>query len=458
MADPITDYYADNPWEVVDKNQREWYDPDLIDNFRQKSVFAPTITFVKNMMGDVRATKMTVTGLIDPHPDFSTLTSRQLWMNAMHIDSRSIEIVFQRYGGKVAYHEYDDMITYWKKNNKQGIRSIVNGALGNHQVDVLDLLARNAYIKGALDSGYNLFTSGSATNFAEIGVNEKFDIDIAMDIWLGMANRNVAAALGANGAADSIICYTTPGVIYDIQKEPEWVSIRQYADLQSVLKYEVGAYKNVRFVQTPKCTLWNTGEVIVRYPISAAVTAGDGAPAPGSTKVDATYKVGQTTGGITNYIQFGTATTGSISDIHVNDLVTFHKTVTSAYGVADGVDFNEGTAITRRVVAVDIPNRRLVLDLPIMIDFITDLGGGVYGYVTKARHIHSSIFIGGPQGIVAGSALAPRFHTPRPIDDFESIYRFSWDAYLGYQTYAPEVFEVVFSAGSYRVKGPTAVQ
>jgi hypothetical protein len=57
MADPITDYYADNPWEVVDKNQREWYDPDLIDNFRQKSVFAPTITFVKNMMGDVRATK-----------------------------------------------------------------------------------------------------------------------------------------------------------------------------------------------------------------------------------------------------------------------------------------------------------------------------------------------------------------------------------------------------------------
>jgi hypothetical protein len=138
--------------------------------------------------------------------------------------------------------------------------------------------------------------------------------------------------------------------------------------------------------------------------------------------------------------------------------VTFHKTVTSAYGVADGVDFNEGTAITRRVVAVDIPNRRLVLDLPIMIDFITDLGGGVYGYVTKARHIHSSIFIGGPQGIVAGSALAPRFHTPRPIDDFESIYRFSWDAYLGYQTYAPEVFEVVFSAGSYRVKGPTAVQ
>ena len=458
MADPITDYYADNPWEVVDQNQREWYDPDLIANFRQKSVFSPTITFVKNMMGDIRATKMTVTGLIDPHPDFTTLATRQLWMNAMHVDSRSIEITFQRYGGKVAYHEYDDMVTYWKKDGKQGIRRIISEALGTHQVDVLDLLARNAYIQGALDTGYNLYTSGSATNFEEIGTNEKFDLDIAMDIWLGMANRNVAAALGTNGAADSIICYTTPGVIYDIQKDPEWISIRQYQDLASILKYEVGAYKNVRFVQTPKCTLYNCGAITVRAPIASAASAGDGAPPPGTTKVDAAYKVGQTTGGITNYLQLDTATSGSISQLQVNDIITIHKTVTDDYGVTNGVDFNEGTAMTRRIVGVDAGAKRITLDLPIMVDFITDLGGGVYGYVTKGRHVHSSIFVGGPQGIVAGSAMPPRFKTPPPIDDFESIHRFSWNAYLGYQVYAPEVFEVVFSAGSYRIKGKTTVQ
>jgi hypothetical protein len=459
MADPITDYYADNPWQVIDKNQRQWYDPDLIAMWRQKSVFSPTISFAKNLMGDIRTSKMTVTGLLDPHPDFTALTSRQLWMNAMHIDSRSIDITFQRYGGKVAYHKYDDMVSYWKQNGQQGLRAIMNGALGNHQVDVLDMLARNAYITGAFNSGFNMYTSGSATSFNGLLPADKFDLDISMDIWLGMANRNVAAALGANGAADSIICFTTPGVIYDIQHDPNWISVRQYQDLASILRYEVGAYKNVRFVQTPKCTLWNCGAIAVRYPISAAITAGDGAPDPSTTKVDGTYAVGQTgTGGITRYVQLGSATSGSMSDFKVNDIVTFHKTVTNAYGVTNGVDYNEGSAVNRRIVGIDVGNRRLVLDQPILVDFVTDLGGSVYGYVTKGRHIHASIFVGGPQGIVAGSAQAPMFHTPPPIDDFESIYRFSWDAFMGYQTYAPEVFEVVFSAGSTRIKGATTVQ
>ena len=54
-------------------------------------------------------------------------------------------------------------------------------------------------------------------------------------------------------------------------------------------------------------------------------------------------------------------------------------------------------------------------------------------------------------------AQPPRFHAPIPVDDFEMVQRFSWDAYMGHQPYAPEVFEVVFSAGSTRVKGDTAV-
>jgi len=58
---------------------------------------------------------------------------------------------------------------------------------------------------------------------------------------------------------------------------------------------------------------------------------------------------------------------------------------------------------------------------------------------------------------VSGVARAPRLHAPPPVDDFEMVQRFSWDAYMGYQPYAPEVFEVVFSAGSTRVKGETAV-
>ena len=92
-----------------------------------------------------------------------------------------------------------------------------------------------------------------------------------------------------------------------------------------------------------------------------------------------------------------------------------------------------------------------------MVDMDTDLGGGVYAYVTKAQNVHASIFVGGPNGIVSGVARPPRFHAPPPVDDFEMVQRFSWDGYFGHQPYAPEVFEVVLSAGTTRVKGDAAV-
>lgn len=451
-------YYSDNPWAVIDKNQRTWYDPDLMSMFRQKALFTPTIQFVKNL-GDQRATKMVMTQLLDPHPDTTALAVRQIWMPASHIDSREVEITFSRYGGKVAYNTYDDMVSYWRQNNQEGIRNITRGALGVHMVDVLDLLARNAYLSGALTTGYALYEGGGDA-FNDITTSDLFDINRALDIWLGMTYRNVASALGPNGSAGSIICYTTPGVIYDIQKgikSDEWISVQQYANPSALLKYEVGSYKGIRFVQSPKLVLWNAGTVIAQGEISAAVKAGDGALV-NSSKVDGVYKVGQTAG-ITPYIQVKNSwLTGSLANLAVGDIITIHVTRTSSYGVTNGVDPFEGTAHVRRIVAItDSDPDRLALDAPIMIDMDTDLGSGVYGYVTKGRNIHGSIFVGGPQGIVSGVARPPRIHTPPPVDDFEMVQRFSWDAYMGYQPYAPEVFEVVFSAGSTRVKGDTKV-
>lgn len=447
-------YYSDNPWSVMDKNQREWYDPELINQWRLKSVFKDILTFQRNL-GDVRATSMTVTELMDPHPDFTALASRQIWMPAMHLDSRQVSIAFQHNGAKVAYHKYDDMITYWKQNNQEGIRAMLRGALGQSEVDINDLLARNALIDGAFTTGFNLMMGGG-TDFSDISTGDVLDPDIASDIWLGMANRGVAQALGPSGAEGYIVCYTSPGVIYDIQQDSGWISRQQYMQDKGLLNYEVGSFKNVRFVQTPKCTLWNCGDIIVRAPISASHTAGDGCHL--TSKVDGTYLTGQSSDGITHYIQLGEATTGSLGGISVNDIITIHKTTTSDYGITDGVDFTEGTAMNRRVVSIDTNTRRITLDQPILVDLNTDLGAGVYGYVTLGRNIHSSIFVGGREAIVAGVAQPARFYNIDPIDDYKAIYRFTWDQYMGYQPYRPELFEVVFSAGSTRVKGARKVQ
>lgn len=452
-------YYSDNPWTVIDKNQRTWYDPELISIYRQQALFTPTIQFTKNL-GDVRATKMVMTELLDPHPDYTALAVRQIWMPASHIDSRSVEIVFSRYGGKVAYTVYDDLVTYWKQNGAEGIRQIMRGALGQHMIDVLDMLARNAYLKGALDTGYALY-GGTANDFNGIGTSDTFDLSIGLDVWLGMTFRSVASALGPNGAAGNIICYTTPGVIYDIQKgtkSDEWIETHKYTDQSALLRYEVGAYKGIRFVQSPKLMLWNCGAVTAQGAITAAINAGDGAPNPGTTKVDATYMVGQTSAGIKNYINVGSWGTGTLANILVGDVITIHTTRTSANGVSNGVNFQEGTLHNRRVVAKSASPDRIVLDKPIMVDMNTDLGGGTYAYVTKGRNIHGSIFVGGPNGIVSGVAMPPRFHAPAPVDDFEMVQRFSWDSYMGHQVYSPEVFEVYFTAGTHRVKGASVIQ
>ena len=451
-------YYSDEPFSIMDKTTRTYLDPDLIDIWRLSSVFRPLITFTKNL-GDMRARSMTVTQLLDPHADTTPLSTRQIWMPSMHIDSREIEITFDHNGNKIAYHKYDDMITYWSKNRQAGLRAIARGALGQSEVDMNDLLARNALIRGSLTTGYSLYgTSGSLADFSAIDGGQLYNPEMGADIMLGMSYRNVPGAMSPSGAGMSIVCYTTPGVIYDIQKNEDWIAAHQYQQDKAKLNYEVGSYKNVRYVQTPKATLWNCGTILARAPLSLAAFAGDGAPNPANTKVDGTYRTGQTTASVRNYIQLGTFTTGTIATLKVNDIITFHQTTTNAYGVTGGVDFNEGKLQNRRIVGIDADNGRITVDIPFLVDYDTDLGGGVFGYITKGRNIHASIFIGGPNALVAGVAQQPLFYELDPIDDFKAIYRFSYDQRIGYQPYTPEVMEVVFTAGTTRVKGVGGVQ
>jgi hypothetical protein len=455
MADPITDFYADNPVEVLDKNQRVWYDPDIMSLFKQKPLFANIVAYKRNL-ADVRATTMIVNQLLDPHPNWNELSVRQIWLPAMHIDSRQIEITFQHHGGKVALHDYDELVTYWKQNGRAGLRAILNRALGAHIVDVHDYLARNALIYGALAlTGYTYY-AGTATDFGDITSLDIMKPEYAKHIQLGMKYREVTGALNFDGSPGAVVCYTTPGVIYDLQDDPDWVDISKYAQPGRLLRYEVGSYKNVRFVESTRCVLWNCGELVAQAPISAAVMAGDGSPNPGATKVDGTYMVGQTSAGVTNFIQLDAFGTGTIADLSVNDIITLHISRTSNFGVTNGVNPFDGTVTNRRIVGIDEGDGTIQLDKPIMIDLATDLGGGVYGYITKGMHVHSSIFVGAPNTLVAGVAVPVRLHTPPPIDDLEAIYRYSWNDRMGYQPFYPEAYEVMFSAGSVRHKGPFA--
>lgn len=442
-------FYPSDPWQMLTENQRKWYDPMLRDVYRKKRVFGQFTTFQQSL-GAVNAKDMQITSLYDVHANTDPIGLRQMWLDSRHIDSRSLSITFNRYGGKVSYHAYDDIITYWKQggSNATVIRSILNGKLGMHMTDVQDMLSRNAL----LSVPYKLY-AGGATSFGDLSPDDRITTTMLKEIHLGMKYRDVPYAQSTDGTVGSIVCLTSPGVLFDLQTQTDpdaWLWPLAYADPVRLLNYEVGSYQNVRFIETPKCTLFNCGPITAQCAITTAINAGDGAPA---TNVDGVYKVGQT--GVRNYVQLDPATSaGTMALFQLNQVATIHVDRTNANGVTNGVDYTDGKLHNRRIVAIDAGNKRLSFEEPIMEDFNVDLGSGVYGYVTIGQHVHTAIFVGGQDGIVNGVGRAPRLYTPPPVDDFESIYRFSWDSYQGYGVYNPKVVEVVVCGASFRQVGP----
>lgn len=195
-------YYGDTPVSALDQNQRDWYHPILDSIFRQQSVFTGLVRFYKNL-GAVNAKNMTISQILDVHGDFDPLGLRDIWMPASHVDSRNVQVTFSRYGGKVAYHEYDDIITYWKQNAAGGWRSILQGQLGHHMVTVHDYLTRNAFFQLPFS-----LIAGGGSDFSDIATTDLMTLDIADDIWLGFGYRDVPMAmiLHCQQATDSPFC------------------------------------------------------------------------------------------------------------------------------------------------------------------------------------------------------------------------------------------------------------
>jgi hypothetical protein len=148
---------------------------------------------------------------------------------------------------------------------------------------------------------------------------------------------------------------------------------------------------------------------------------------------------------VTHNIQLDT---GQASDFSVNDWVTIHTLRTNAYGVTNGVNPLSGKTIVRRVVAVDTGADTISFDRPIMRAYTTDLGAGIYAYVTKGQHVGFCLVLGSRGGIEGNVNRPIKFYEPKSIDDFESIWRYVWDIRAGMNLKEPNLFECHFVAVS----------
>tara|TARA_Y100000310_G_scaffold328928_1_gene397902 strand:+ start:14488 stop:15561 length:1074 start_codon:yes stop_codon:yes gene_type:complete len=353
------------------------------------------------------------------------MIARQKWLasNRLH-------------GDKISLHKYDEAVTYWQSNGRRGLSALCRGKLGQNMTDYLDILARNAF--GA--SNFVMF-SGAATgtsdaHFDHLTASHIFDADDVMKVWLKASMNMAPMANNPTGPGGTLVAITSPGVVYDIQNtaaaSSHWKSVQQYTNQPPISQYEVGQYKQARFLQSLRNILWNAGTTTSQTTVASDVTAGDGAPAVG-TLVRGAYRTGGISGA-TNSVALTDA-----SGFSVGDVLSFHKQRESDDNRAmwdDPVKFER--------TVYSISGNNVTFELPIT----RDLTASDTWYVTLGLNVHMTVFIAGPNGVVAGVGQRPMIHTPPPVDDFEAMMRFSWDANIKYQLFRPEHVYVVFSAGS----------
>lgn len=448
-------YYDVNPINTVDQNQ--WLDKEALvaEMFRTAPViFTPLIDWT-DRSGVTGALESEFTELLDGDVDNDDISFTANYIpEPFGVDSRSRRITVKRYGDKVQYHKSSSYFQQWKMSGGRDWRGILQGLLGMNVIKKFEILSRNAF----LASPQEFWTyGGNATNFATIGSDDKFSLEMsnAWNLRLG----NIGSPVIPGDAAAARVAITAPGSVYDFQQSlasasnNEAALWRDASLYQEKLKYEIGFYKNMRFVASPNDryginnnVLYNCGAITHQVAVTSPINRGDGSPDPEAEKVDGVWNVGQKD--VTHYIQLAAFADG---DFAVNDFVTIHTVRTNRYGVTNGVDPLSGKTIVRRIVKVDDTNNRLSFDRPIFYPYTVDIdpgGGTVYAYVTKGKHIGFNLIMGSRGGIKGNVNKPVEFYNPKAIDDFESVWRFSWDTNTGWNIWDPTLFECHFTSVS----------
>jgi N4-gp56 family major capsid protein len=397
--------------------QRTWYEQELLDTIRMKSILVP-FSRVKEDFNAVNTKQIVFTEIYDLEPNWNPTSESTIWFKGGALDSRTVSLMVEPYHDVLKFSDYHSILDY--VNNGQ-IPAVIREKLGQSLVDTLDILARNAYLAHP-----NPTYAGTATSRADLGANDLFDPDRAELARIHMEELEVpGVASTQDGGSTTILCITTPRVIHDIRGNADWVDAQNYAQTLRLFNSEAGNWGGIRFIKTNRMRLRNAGATITQTTLNGATVPGQGSAAT----VDGIYNPGQS--GSTRYV-----TVADETGFAVGQYVTIHS---QALGTA--VLETDGTQETRRIVSIDAANNRLSFDKPLLKDHANG------DYVTHARDVHISLFLGGPSTVYA-VAERPHFYVPPKMDDAMMINRVGWRGMFKFQMFRPEFFEVHYSAGS----------
>jgi len=405
--------------------QRTYYEAALMDTLRTKSIMVP-FTILKEDFAARNTGVINFTEVFDSDPNWNPLSESNIWMKGAHLDSRSINIQLEIHGDCLKFSDYSQIVTYIRNGD---IRGLVREKIGINQVEMLDILARNAF----LTHPNKVYAGGLKASRELIEQDDLFDPDFAE---LARTHLEEAEVPGVQATTDAdiqtIACVTTPRVIHDIRTAAgsNWLAVEQYAGSAKKFSGECGTWGGVRFIRTNRLRMKNHGAVQKQTTLSNATVPGQGA----AQTVDTVYTVGQP-----NSVRY--VAVASSADFSVGDFVTIHDQTAGAGAGHPPVE-TDGTQETRRIVAIDSGGtNRLTFDKPLLKDHTAG------DFITKAIDIHTAIFMGGP-AVVYGVGERPTPIIPPKYDDLQMINRYGWRGFLKFQMFNPALIEVYEVAGT----------
>jgi hypothetical protein len=454
-------FYDLNPIQVIDQNAWTVYHPEVAVQFREKSLYTPLVQWEADLQ------PYSTTSVVDFEMFPGDVVPNELPMTANYVDNSFVPDTrfrkwnVKRYGGKVMYHKSSSYFNQFRVGGTNDWRPMLRSQLGYHIIETHEKLSRQAFFQ--LPSTYWRYANGGSSFASLTSGSYKFELD-EIDYW-NFALGNTGSPIVPGDAAAAKLAIIPPGAQYDLMKAVATAtgnSLSLWRDAQiyggasgGVLRNEIGAFKNVRFVSAPNDefgvnpnVLYNAGAITKQYGVTLPIRAGDGSPDPETTAVDSVWYVGQKN--VTHFIQLENFTGG---DFSVNDWVTIHIGRTSTYGITNGVDPFHFKTITRRVVAVDAGANTLAFDRPISIPYEaaftgqSDTGatpGTFYAYVTRGKHIGFALVMGARGGVRAKVMKPIELYEPDPVDDFKSVWRFTYDEILGMNLADPNMYLLYF--------------
>lgn len=459
----ITDYYAE-PWSAWDLNLRDWYHPELIISFMQRSYLSQMVPLRVDPAA-MGTKKLIWTGLYPLEPNWNSIDNVSWWLEKMVPTGYRVEVEMETYGGGMGLHKYHPLVTFWKRGGgTNALAQITRDFVADAMVRQIEQQVLNAYLTKP-----HVYITGQASGsgVGDLTANNTYDVTKAHEVGLDFEYMYTTQP----GQIPTQVAYLSPGQAYAIRKDStNWITPQQYTEfgIRRVMNWEVGAYVGVgRYLRHPINTLYNFGTLAIHCNVKAAINPGDGAPDPSTTTIDGARRVGQITEGTpTRYIQLGTTAgdfdVGWDTDIGttmakflVGDIVTIHTVESPGTDSLWNVQYaplpSDGTICYRQIVSVDTANARLAFDKPIVknytIDGQGDCDAGEYAFVSKGLHIHVALHMAKPGGVVGAFADPPKLMFPAPFDDRQAQYRVTWDGVYGYRLFQPENYHVILSAG-----------